>query len=316
MQVLLPIFSILLALVLLYYGAEWLVKGGSGVALKLHVSRLVIGLTLVAFATSAPELTVSLDSAFKGLDGLSLGNVIGSNICNIALILGLSSVVSPILVNRKIFRMDLPLMVVATVLLAGQCHLFGGVGHLGGLVLLGLMAFFLWWQFRQAKAGDSDAAGEVPEVSDRPIWQWLLLALAGLGALVGGGKLFVHGAVDIARLLKVSETVIGLTIVAVGTSLPELATSLVAAIKGEQDIAVGNVVGSNIFNVLCIIGITATIRPLNAATITPQDLVTLFAVTFILPPMLLTGKRLGRPEGLLLLGMYVAYTAWLVRQCL
>jgi len=317
MQILMPILSIVAALVLLYYGAEWLVQGGSGVALKLKVSRLVIGLTLVAFATSAPELTVSLDSALEGLDGLSLGNVIGSNICNIALILGLSSLVRPIAVNAGLLRMDMPLMIFSAVLLAVSCHYCGGVTRWGGLVFLALMAGFLWWQFRQAHAGgQQEAADEVPEVKERPVWQYLLLALVGLGALVGGGKLFVNGAVAVARLLHVSETVIGLTVVAVGTSLPELATSLVAAIKGEADIAIGNVVGSNIFNILCILGITATIKPLAATGITMLDLGTMLAVSILLLPILLTGKKITRAEGAVLLGMYIAYTALLVRNAI
>lgn len=317
MQILMPILSIVAALVLLYYGAEWLVQGGSGVALKLKVSRLVIGLTLVAFATSAPELTVSLDSALEGLDGLSLGNVIGSNICNIALILGLSSLVCPIAVNAGLLRMDMPLMIFSAVLLAASCYYCGGVTRWGGLVFLALMAGFLWWQFRQARNdGQQDAADEVPEVKNRPVWQYLLLALVGLGALVGGGKLFVNGAVAVARLLHVSETVIGLTVVAVGTSLPELATSLVAAIKGEADIAIGNVVGSNIFNILCILGITATIKPLAATGITMLDLGTMLAVSILLLPILLTGKKITRAEGAVLLGMYIAYTALLVRNAI
>ena len=318
MQVFLPILSILIALALLYYGAEWLVKGGCGVALKLKISRLVIGLTLVACATSAPELTVSLDSALRGLDGLSMGNVIGSNICNIALILGLSALVTPIPVNVRMMRLDVPLMIGSAVLLTASCYYFGGVPRWEGLLFVILLAGFLWWQYRQARSGQGDegASSEVPKSADRPVWQWLLLALAGLVALVFGGKLFVNGAVAVARLLHVSETVIGLAVVAVGTSLPELATSLVAAIKGEQDIAIGNVVGSNIFNILCILGVTATIKPLSAMDITMLDLATMLAVSFLLPPMMLTGKKLTRAEGALLLAIYIAYTALLVKNAL
>jgi cation:H+ antiporter len=318
MQVFLPILYILIALGLLYYGAEWLVRGGSGVALKLKISRLVIGLTLVAFATSAPELTVSLDSALRGLDGLSLGNVIGSNICNIALILGLSALVAPIAVNTKLLHLEIPLMIVASIILTAFCYYFSGVTRIGGIVFLVLMAGFLWWQFRQARSGQEmpALADEVPESVDRPVWQWLLLALAGLAALVAGGKLFVTGAVALARLLHVSEAVIGLTVVAVGTSRPELATSLVAAIKGEQDIAIGNVVGSNIFNILCILGITATIKPLAATGITAIDLSTMLTVSILLPPMMLTGRKITRAEGAVLLVIYVVYTALLVKNAL
>ena len=314
MQIVMPIFSIAIALVALYYGAEWLVKGGSGVALRLKVSPMVIGLTLVAFATSAPELTVSLDSAWRGLDGMALGNVIGSNICNIALILGLTALVKPIAVNAVIFRLEIPLMLVATVLLAGLAYYCGGVSRLPALLMLALLVAYMWWNVRQARRGKGPAetAQESPRRL-RPIWQYLLLALAGVVFLVGGGKLFVMGAVDLARLMRVSETIIGLTIVAVGTSLPELATSLVAALKGEQDLAIGNVVGSNVFNILCIVGLTGTVHPLKAEGITAIDLATMLAVTFLLPPMMFTGRKISRAEGAILLLIYLVYLAGLVK---
>ncbi|MBQ4480041.1 MAG: calcium/sodium antiporter [Victivallales bacterium] len=311
-----PIFFIAIALVALYYGAEWLVDGGSGIALRLKISPMVIGLTLVACATSAPELTVSLDSAWQGLDGMALGNVIGSNICNIALILGLTALVKPIAVNFSIFRLEMPLMLLATVLLAALTYFCGGVSRLPAMAMLTLLGAYMWWNVHQARRGkepaDASQEVEVPRKL-RPAWQYLLLALAGLVFLVGGGKLFVAGAVELARLMHVSETVIGLTIVAVGTSLPELATSLVAALKGEQDLAIGNVVGSNVFNILCIVGLTAAIRPLKAMDITLVDLATMLAATFLLPPMMLTDRKISRPEGALLLLIYVGYLVVLVK---
>lgn len=313
MQIVMPIFSIAIALVALYYGAEWLVDGGSGVALRLKVSPMVIGLTLVAFATSAPELTVSLDSAWRGLDGMALGNVIGSNVCNIALILGMTALVRPVTVNPVIFHLDLPLMIGATTMLAALVFFAGGASRVSGLIMVTALAAYMGWNVRQARRGRREVTNDPVPATLRPAWQYLLLALTGIVGLVSGGKLFVKGAVDLARLMRVSETIIGLTIVAVGTSLPELATSLVAALKGEQDLAIGNVVGSNIFNILSIVGLTATIHPLTAMDITWVDLATMLAVTFLLPPMMFTGRKISRKEGALLLMIYLGYLAWLVK---
>ena len=318
MQFFLPIVGIVIATMMLYYGAEWLVKGGSGIALRLNVSPMVIGLTLVAFATSAPELTVSMDSAWRGLDGMALGNVIGSNICNIALILGLTVVVKPVSVNPVIFRLELPLLLVSTMLLAAFSYFTGGVSRVASLVLLAMLFAFVGWNVHQARHGKPMAESEVPQVPKQlwPIWQYLLLALVGMVGLVAGGKLFVKGAVDLARLMRVSETTIGLTIVAVGTSLPELATSLVAALKGEQDLAVGNVVGSNLFNILCIVGLTAAIYPLKVVGITTIDLMTMLTLTFLLLPMMLMDRKVGRVEGVILLLIYAGYLAVLTRNAL
>ena len=318
MQFFLPIVGIAIATMMLYFGAEGLVKGGSGIALRLNVSPMVIGLTLVAFATSAPELTVSMDSAWRGLDGMALGNVIGSNICNIALILGLTVVVKPVSVNPVIFRLELPLLLASTVLLAAFSFFTGGVSRVASLVLLAMLFAFVGWNVHQARHGKPMAESEAPQVPKQlwPIWQYLLLALAGVVGLVAGGKLFVKGAVDLARLMRVSETTIGLTIVAVGTSLPELATSLVAALKGEQDLAVGNVVGSNLFNILCIVGLTAAIYPLKAVGITTIDLMTMLTLTFLLLPMMLMDRKVGRVEGVILLLIYAGYLAVLTRNAL
>ena len=301
----------------LYYGAEWLVGGGSKTAKKLGISPLIIGLTLVAYGTSAPELVVSVDAAIAGEGGISIGNVVGSNICNIALILGLCAVITPLTVNRAMLKSDVPVMAATAVAFCLIYWWQDGIGRLGGLILF---AGFILYNIkviigaRKEAAANSlnDQTEEEGERAEKPLYLYLLLAVFGLVVLVLGSKAFLRGAIEIAQLTGLSNTVIGLTIVAVGTSLPELATSVVAAIKGERDIAIGNVVGSNIFNILLIMGVAPLIAPLTGANIQLWDLVALLATTFILIPFMITGFRLNRAEGVILLAMYGAYTAWLI----
>ena len=301
----------------LYYGAEWLVGGGSKTAKKLGISPLIIGLTLVAYGTSAPELVVSVDAALAGEGGISIGNVVGSNICNIALILGLCAVITPLTVNRAMLKSDVPVMALTAVAFCLIYWWQDGIGRIGGLILF---AGFILYNIkviigaRKEAAANSlnDPTEEEGERAEKPLYLYLLLAVFGLVVLVLGSKAFLRGAIEIARLTGLSNTVIGLTIVAVGTSLPELATSVVAAIKGERDIAIGNVVGSNIFNILLIMGVAPLIAPLTGANIQLWDLVALLATTFILIPFMITGFRLNRAEGVILLAMYGAYTAWLI----
>lgn len=298
----------------LYYGAEWLVAGGSKTAKKLGISPLIIGLTLVAYGTSAPELVVSVDAALSGSGGISLGNVIGSNICNIALILGLCAVITPLTVNRAMLRSDVPVMALVAVAFCLIYWWQDGINRIGGGILFAGFVLYNAKVFIGAKKEVSPSANE-PEESEKaekPLFLYLLLAALGLVVLVLGSKAFLKGAVEIAKLTGLSETVIGLTIVAVGTSLPELATSVVAAVKGERDIAIGNVVGSNIFNILLIMGVAPLISPLTGANVQSVDLIALLATTFILIPFMITGFRLNRAEGIVLLMMYGAYTAWLI----
>lgn len=302
----------------LYYGAEWLVGGGSKTAKKLGISPLIIGLTLVAYGTSAPELVVSVDSALAGQGGISIGNVVGSNICNIALILGLCAVITPLTVNRAMLKSDVPVMALTAVAFCLIYWWQDGIGRLGGAILF---AGFVLYNAKVIIGAKKEAAlnhsvetapEEDGDKAEKPLYLYLLLAALGLVVLVLGSKAFLKGAVEIAKLTGLSETVIGLTIVAVGTSLPELATSVVAAIKGERDIAIGNVVGSNIFNILLIMGVAPLITPLTGANIQPMDLIALLATTFLLIPFMITGFRLNRVEGAVLLAMYGAYTAWLI----
>ena len=302
----------------LYYGAEWLVGGGSKTAKKLGISPLIIGLTLVAYGTSAPELVVSVDSALAGQGGISIGNVVGSNICNIALILGLCAVITPLTVNRAMLKSDVPVMALTAVAFCLIYWWQDGINRLGGAILF---AGFVLYNAKVIIGAKKEAAlnrsvETAPEEDDdkaeKPLYLYLLLAALGLVVLVLGSKAFLKGAIEIAKLTGLSETVIGLTIVAVGTSLPELATSVVAAIKGERDIAIGNVVGSNIFNILLIMGVAPLITPLTGANIQPMDLIALLATTFLLIPFMITGFRLNRAEGVILLAMYGAYTVWLI----
>ena len=302
----------------LYYGAEWLVGGGSKTAKKLGISPLIIGLTLVAYGTSAPELVVSVDAALLGQGGISIGNVVGSNICNIALILGLCAVITPLTVNRAMLKSDVPVMALTAVVFCLIYWWQDGIGRLGGAILF---AGFVLYNAKVIIGAKKEAAlnnsvetvtEEDGDKAEMPLYLYLLLAVLGLVVLVLGSKAFLRGAIEIAKLTGLSETVIGLTIVAVGTSLPELATSVVAAIKGERDIAIGNVVGSNIFNILLIMGVAPLIAPLTGANIQFWDLVALLATTFILIPFMITGFRLNRTEGVILLAMYGAYTAWLI----
>ncbi len=302
----------------LYYGAEWLVGGGSKTAKKLGISPLIIGLTLVAYGTSAPELVVSVDAALAGEGGISIGNVVGSNICNIALILGLCAVITPLTVNRTMLKFDVPVMAATAV---AFCLIYlwqDGVGRIGGGILL---AGFVLYNIKVIVGAKKEAAAnslngtaedDGNSKSEKPLYLYLLLAVLGLAVLVIGSKAFLKGAVAIAELTGLSNTVIGLTIVAVGTSLPELATSVVAAIKGERDIAIGNVVGSNIFNILLIMGVAPMIAPLTGANIQFMNLIALLVTTFLLIPFMITGFRLSRAEGAVMLAMYGAYTAWLI----
>ena len=299
-------------LVLLYYGAEFLVRGGSSIALKLKISPLVIGLTLVAYATSAPELVVSVDAALKGFGDVSIGNVVGSNICNIALILGLCAIITPLTVNSKLLKFDIWLMIVAALALLGCYALNKGVNRIEAAVLLaGCISYTVWSIYSSRREESAEVISDVPS-RQYPLYVAILFAAGGLAALIGGAKCFVNSAVDIARFCGVSDAVIGLTLVAVGTSLPELATSVVAAIRKETDIAIGNVVGSNIFNVLCILGIAPLISPIQAVGISYVDMFLMLGLSIILVPMMRTGMRLNRLEGAILLTAYIAYTVFLI----
>lgn len=299
-------------LVLLYYGAEFLVKGGSSIALKMKISPLVIGLTLVAYATSAPELVVSVDAALKGLGDVSIGNVVGSNICNIALILGLCAVITPLRVNEGLLKRDVWLMIAAALILLGCYALNSGVNRVEGAFLLaGCIGYTVWSIYDSRRQNNADAGADIPKTQYNLVVAILMVA-GGLAALVIGAKLFVNSAIDLAKWCGVSDAVIGLTVVAVGTSLPELATSVVAAIRKEQDIAIGNVIGSNIFNILAILGVAPLICPIRTENISYVDMALMVFLSILLYPVMKSGMKISRREGAILLLVYIGYTTYLI----
>ena len=310
----LTIFAGIAGLILLYYGAEFLVKGGSSIAMNMKIPPLVIGLTLVAYATSAPEMVVSIDAATKGMGDISLGNVVGSNICNIALILGVCAIITPLQVNRQLLKFDIWVMIAASAVLAVLYYLTGGVNRIaGGLLLLCSIAYTVWSVYAAKRdAAISQTAPEEEDPKVYPLYLAVIFVAGGLAALVGGAKLFVFAAVALAKLCNISEAVIGLTVVAVGTSLPELATSIVAAVKKETDIAIGNVIGSNIFNILAILGVAPLIKPIHGVGISNVDMILMIALGIVLYPFMRTGMKINRTEGAVLLLIYIGYTAYLI----
>ncbi len=303
-------------LVLLLGGGEALVRGAVSIARRLGVSPLVIGLTLVGFGTSAPELTTSLQAALGGAPGIAVGNVVGSNIANLLLILGLAALVAPIAVDRRALKRD-GSMLVATTLGVGALLIFDLTSRPLGLAMVAfLVAYvvFVYLAERRATA-DASAALHVEEAAAVAPAGWglsLVLALGGLVGVVGGASLLVEGAVALATRAGVSETLIGLTLVAVGTSLPELATSAIAARRGQGEVALGNLVGSNIFNLLGILGVTAAVTPLAVPPeIAALDAWVMGAVTALALLLAVTGQRVTRGEGALLLALYAGYVAYL-----
>jgi cation:H+ antiporter len=313
-------------LVLLVGGAEVLIKGASRLASSVGVSPLVVGLTVVAFGTSAPELAVSLASAARGQADIALGNVVGSNIFNVLFILGLSALVAPLLVAQKLLRVEVPLMIAsaAAVWLLGQD---GRIGRLdGALLAAGIVAYTVFaivQSRKETRAVQAEYAKEFGEdkVTEKPAGfgatrlGQVLFILVGLAMLVAGSHWLVDGAVAVARYFGLSELVIGLTIVAAGTSLPEVATSVTASLRGERDIAVGNVVGSNIFNVLAVLGLTSALSP-GGVGASPAalgfDVPIMVAVSVACLPIFFTGGVISRWEGALFIGYYVAYVGFLV----
>lgn len=312
------IVYLIAGLVLILVGANALTDGATSVAARLKVSPIVIGLTVVAFGTSMPEFTVSLTSALKGSSDIAIGNVVGSNIFNTLMIVGVTSLFVPIAVSKGTLRYEIPMALLSSVVLlfcAADVMISGEARNVvsrgDGLVLLCFFLIFMSYTFAVARNGD---AGEAEEVNVMPMWRSLLYILAGLAGLVFGGNLFVDGASGIARSFGVSESVIGLTLVAGGTSLPELATSVVAAMKKNPEIAIGNVIGSNLFNVFFVLGASAAITPMNVTGITDLDFIVLVLSSLLL---LLFAKfyrvrTVTRLEGALLVLCYVGYTAWLI----
>lgn len=312
----------ILGLVLLVMGADTLVRGASRLALRMGITPLVIGLTVVAFGTSAPEMAVSVQSALSGQAGadIALGNVVGSNIFNVLFILGLSAIITPLLVSQQLIRMDVPIMIGVSLVMYWLA-LDGVISRLNGLLLfagiVGYTIFAIMQGRRESAAVQAEYQQEFGARADTG--NSLLLdsfrIVVGLVLLVLGARWLVDGAMTMARWFGVSELVIGLTIVAAGTSLPEVATSVIASIKGERDIAVGNIIGSNIFNILAVLGLAALVAPagINVAPSALQfDMLVMLAVAIACLPVFFTGYRIARWEGCLFLGYYIAYTVYLV----
>ena len=302
--------SIIGGFIILTLGAEALVRGASAIALRLGITPLIIGLTIVAFGTSAPELAVSVKSALAGNSGIALGNVIGSNIANIGLILAITALIRPIQVQSQVVKRDIPLMILASILFWGLL-LDGELSLIDGVVLLSLLVGYLTFSYISSKNSKNEE--EIEAGPNNPLLSGLFI-LVGISMLVGGGILFVNGAVDLAKTFGVSEVIIGLTIVAIGTSMPELVTSVIAALKGQSDIAIGNVVGSNLFNILCILGVTAIVHPVSSLGFQPFDFMVMLALAIVILPFAWTGLRIGRREGSVLLLTYLGYMGYLINQ--
>lgn len=307
-----------LALILL--GANGLTDGSAAVAKRFRISDLVIGLTIVAFGTSAPELVISVLSALNGSAEMAIGNVVGSNIFNALMIIGCTTVVLPIKVGEGTMSKEIPLVILASLVLffcANDVMLDGSaenvIGRVDGLILLAFFLIFLRYTFAIARNGNEEA-GEEQKIKEMPIWKSVLFIVGGLAGLIFGGQLFVEGASGIARSLGVSESVIGLTLVAGGTSLPELATSITAALKKNPGIAIGNVIGSNLFNIFFVLGCSATVSPLSMGGINNLDLTVMIASALLLwlVGWFFKKRTITRPEGVLMIVCYVAYTAYLI----
>ncbi len=318
------VVAVIVGIVLLVIGAEWLVRGAARLAARTGLSHVVIGLTVVAFGTSAPELAVSVGDVLRGDDGgsIAIGNVIGSNIANILLALGLAAAVGgSLVVAQRIVRIDVPIVIGVSVLFL-VFALDGELGRVEGFVLVGGLIVYLTWTVLAARRGtitavalEYEEALAEEKLIERAAWFDVLVLLAGLGCLVAGAQALVVGASDIATDLGVSDLVIGLTVVAIGTSLPEVATTVVAALRGQRDLAVGNAIGSNLFNLLAVLGITAAVSPTSLPipdSALQVDLPVMIAVAVACLPIFVVGHVLQRWEGVTFFVLYLLYIGWLV----
>ena len=302
---------LILSLMALYIGAGWLVQGSSALALKANISPLVIGLTIVAFGTSAPELAVSLGDTLRGQGDIAIGNIVGSNIFNIGVILGVSATICPLQVKKQLLRIDIPIMLAATILFT---ILFwnGTLGRMEGLFFLTGIIIYTLFSLLYSRKQEEEPNLELEEQPKHWAVDTLTI-IGGLVVLVFASRLLVDNAVSIAKELGVSEAVIGLTIVAAGTSMPELATSVVAAYKHKTDIAIGNIVGSNLFNILAIAGSCSLMHPIEAKNVNYIDLLVMLAISILLLPLMKSGQKISRTEGAALILIYVIYLFWLLR---
>ncbi len=313
------VLAIIAGFILLIAGAELVVRGASGLALAVGIPSLIIGLTVVAFGTSAPELAVSIKASIADQAGITLGNVIGSNIFNILFVLGASALIMPLRASSQLVRLDVPIMIIAS----GLVWVFA-IDNLitraeGLLFIIGIIAYNIIL-FYTAKKSDSVSLQEIENAQAKPkvkikLSRCIFFVVVGLFMLVAGAQSLVWGSVQIAQMLGVSQLVIGLTIIAAGTSLPEAATSIIASIRGERDIAIGNIVGSNIFNIFAVLGISSTIAPNGVSverTALEFDIPVMVAISLVCLPIFFTGGRISRTEGSLLFAYYIAYLTLLI----
>lgn len=307
---------LVLSLIILSFGADFLVRGAGAIALRVGITPLVVGLTIVAFGTSAPELVVSVNASFKDQGAMAIGNIVGSNIFNIAVILGMAALVSPLVVKPQLVKFDTPLCIFVTILFSAMFHDQFMSRIEGGILFSGLIAYTVYSvissrkETAKAKAEAEALGEELPKPSNNPVRDMGFIALGGLG-LWYGGEMLVKNAVLIAQGFGVSEAIIGLTIVSAGTSAPELATSVVASFQKQTDIAVGNIVGSNLFNILSVVGLASLINPISAVGINLSDILVMNGLTILLLVLMIRGYRLFRGEGFLLLFIYVGYLYYL-----
>ncbi len=305
------ILFILIGLALLVVGGEFLVRSSVGLSFKLKLSKMVIGLTVVSFATSAPELLVSLQAALNGFSDISLGNVIGSNIANLGLVLGITAIISPLVVDRDFYRFNWPVMMLLSIALYFLLQSGGVLSRIEGVILMSSLVVYLFFLIRRAKKVKIDITDldeTLEKTSNFKIIVWLLI---GGVALWGGSELLVKGAVDVAGMMGISERVISVTIIAIGTSVPELAASVIAALKREKALSLGNLIGSNIFNISSVLGITAIIQPINLVSekLLTVDVFWMLGFAFILIPLAFLPQRfiLSRYKGLILFVPYVIF---------
>ena len=310
---LLYIILIIVGFALLIVGADFLVDGASGIAKKFHIPEIIIGLTIVSIGTSMPELFVSITSAIDGYSDMALGNVIGSNLCNLLLILGLSSLIKPVDFQEETRKYEIPMCLLFTIILMIFSNTSGGISRIEAVILLVLFVLFIEYTIYMGKKKSKEDSKVVEEKNKNKTIKNIILIILGIVGLKFGGDFVVNNAVNIAKMFNISEKVISLTILAIGTSLPELVTSVTAAIKGNSDIAIGNIIGSNIFNILLILGVSSVIKPITFNSSYNMDLSILCISTVILAlfPIIPPKNKMSRVNGLIYVLMYGAYMTML-----
>ena len=310
-----PIISLLLGLVLLFFGGEFLVRGSVSLALKIRISTLIVGMTVVSFATSTPELFVSLKAVLAGSNDIAFGNVIGSNIANITLVLGVTALIFRVKISEQTITLNYPILLLSSLVFGGVLYFFGGVPQSIGVLFIFLLLVFVWMLIQKSRKDNLKAATDEDELlekaSDDSLIKNLGFLIVGIILLKFGADYLVDGTITIAKKFEISERVIAVTVVAIGTSIPELATSIVAALKKEHNLAIGNLIGSNIFNILAVLGVVASVKEITLVdtAILSFDYVWMIVITFVLGLFIyaFSKRQISRTEGILLLLIYISY---------